>query len=126
MQETNVNWNRSSYCRRMSHFINFLARNIVCHLLYYRLFILWFRTRIYATPSTDTAIANAPLEKVGVAAGIYKMASALGGAFGVALSGAVYAIVSNMTNIYTGAMIALMVKCRYGNIIIRYHFVTCA
>ncbi len=37
--------------------------------------------------------------RVGVAAGIYKMASALGGAFGVALSGAVYAIVSNMTNI---------------------------
>ncbi len=54
------------------------------------------------------------LEKVGVAAGIYKMASALGGAFGVALSGAVYAIVSNMTNIYTGAMIALWLNAGMG------------
>lgn len=36
---------------------------------------------IYATPSTDTAISNAPLDKVGVASGIYKMASSLGGAF---------------------------------------------
>ncbi len=54
----------------MSHFINFLARNILCHLLYYRLFIsLVLGLGIYATPSTDTAIANAPLEKVGVAAG---------------------------------------------------------
>ncbi|HGO3387411.1 TPA: multidrug efflux MFS transporter NorB [Staphylococcus aureus] len=78
---------------------------VICCIIGYLFFGL--ELGIYATPSTDTAIANAPLEKVGVAAGIYKMASALGGAFGVALSGAVYAIVSNMTNIYTGAMIAL-------------------
>lgn len=44
----------------------------------------------YATPSTDTAISNAPLDKVGVASGIYKMASSLGGAFGVATSATVY------------------------------------
>lgn len=45
----------------------------------------------YATPSTDTAIANAPAAKIGVASGIYKMASSLGGAFGVAISASVYA-----------------------------------
>lgn len=45
----------------------------------------------YATPSTDTAIANAPADKIGVASGIYKMASSLGGAFGVAISASVYA-----------------------------------
>ncbi|WP_434778161.1 MFS transporter [Neisseria sp. Ec49-e6-T10] len=44
----------------------------------------------YATPSTDTAISNAPADKVGVASGIYKMASSLGGAFGVAISASVY------------------------------------
>lgn len=44
----------------------------------------------YATPSTDTAVSNAPADKVGVASGIYKMASSLGGAFGVAISAAVY------------------------------------
>lgn len=62
---------------------------------------------VYATPSTDTAIANAPQEKVGSAAGIYKMASSLGGAFGIALSGAVYAAVSHMSGLNIGAMIAL-------------------
>lgn len=39
---------------------------------------------IYATPSTDTSVTNAPPEKIGEAAGIYKMASSLGSAFGVA------------------------------------------
>lgn len=45
---------------------------------------------IYATPSTFTAVSSAPEEKAAVAAGIYKLASSLGGAMGVALSLAVY------------------------------------
>ncbi|WP_171034857.1 MFS transporter [Klebsiella indica] len=45
---------------------------------------------IYATPSTYTAVSSAPQEKAAVAAGIYKLASSLGGAMGVALSLAVY------------------------------------
>src|SRR5690606_22726246 len=40
---------------------------------------------IYATPSTDTSVSNAPSDKVGEAAGVYKMASSLGSAFGVAI-----------------------------------------
>ena len=63
MQETNVNWNRSSYCRRMSHFINILPEilYVICCVIGYLFFGLGLG--IYATPSTDTAIANAPLEK---------------------------------------------------------------
>lgn len=49
---------------------------------------------LYATPSTDTALSSAPLEKVGVASGIYKMASSLGGSFGIAISGAIYSALS--------------------------------
>ncbi|XXD07972.1 MFS transporter [Klebsiella sp. R445] len=45
---------------------------------------------IYATPSTYTAVSAAPQEKAAVAAGIYKLASSMGGAMGVALSLAVY------------------------------------
>ncbi|QHM72379.1 MFS transporter [Mixta intestinalis] len=45
----------------------------------------------YATPSTDTAISSAPEERIGVASGIYKMASSLGGAFGIAISASAYA-----------------------------------
>lgn len=45
----------------------------------------------YATPSTDTAIAHVPQDKAGVASGLYKMSSALGGAFGVALALSIFA-----------------------------------
>lgn len=44
----------------------------------------------YATPSTDAALANVPDNQVGAASGIYKMASSLGNAIGVAVSAAIY------------------------------------
>lgn len=44
----------------------------------------------YATPSTDAALSNVPDAQVGAAAGIYKMASSLGNAIGVAISAAIY------------------------------------
>ncbi|GAA4287222.1 MFS transporter [Georgenia daeguensis] len=40
----------------------------------------------YATPSTDAALSNLPAAQAGAGAGIYKMASSLGGAIGAALS----------------------------------------
>ena len=49
---------------------------------------------MYATPSTDTAVSNAPDEKIGEASGLYKMASSLGGAFGVAISATIYGSIS--------------------------------
>lgn len=44
----------------------------------------------YATPSTDAALSNLPAEQAGAGAGIYKMASSLGAAFGVAISAAIF------------------------------------
>lgn len=44
----------------------------------------------YATPSTDAALASLPAAQVGSGAGVYKMASSLGAAFGVAISGAIF------------------------------------
>lgn len=44
----------------------------------------------YATPSTDAALSNLPAEQSGAGAGIYKMASSLGAAFGVAISAAIF------------------------------------
>jgi DHA2 family multidrug resistance protein-like MFS transporter len=40
----------------------------------------------YATPSTDAALSNLPPAQAGAGAGIYKMASSLGGAIGAAVS----------------------------------------
>ena len=44
----------------------------------------------YATPSTDAALSNVPNDKAGRRVGIYKMASSLGSAFGVAISAALF------------------------------------
>lgn len=63
---------------------------------------------MYATPSTDTAVSNAPEDKVGVASGIYKMASSLGGSFGIAISATVYGVIANTGNINLAAMAGLL------------------
>ncbi|MGP6174701.1 MFS transporter [Corynebacterium sp. A21] len=49
----------------------------------------------FATPATDTALSSLPEEKAGSGAGVFKMASSLGAAFGVALSSAIFTLVSN-------------------------------
>jgi DHA2 family multidrug resistance protein-like MFS transporter len=48
----------------------------------------------YATPSTDAALANLPKAQAGAGSGIYKMASSLGAAFGVAISAAIFTALS--------------------------------
>lgn len=55
----------------------------------------------YATPSTDAALSNVPNEKAGAASGIYKMASSLGAAFGVAISAALFTSLSGLSAKFT-------------------------
>lgn len=54
---------------------------------------------MYATPSTDTAVTAAPDDKVGEASGIYKMASSLGNAFGIAISATIYGSIAAISNV---------------------------
>ncbi len=63
---------------------------------------------LYATPSTDTAVASAPDDKSGVASGVYKMASSLGNAFGVAVSGTVYTVLAANLNLNLGGFTGMM------------------
>lgn len=53
----------------------------------------------YATPSTDAALSNLPDDQVGAGAGIYKMASSLGAALGVAISAGVFTALNVGDNI---------------------------
>lgn len=73
-----------------------------------------FGLGIYATPSTDTSVSNAPSDKVGQAAGVYKMASSLGGAFGVAISAAVYGAFVESTNLAAAATAGILVNVAFG------------
>ncbi len=69
---------------------------------------------IYATPSTDTAVSNAPDEKIGAASGIYKMASSLGAAFGVAISGTVYASIAANVGLDVAATAGIITNVIFG------------
>lgn len=63
---------------------------------------------MYATPSTDTAVSGAPDDKVGEASGIYKMASSLGNAFGIAISATVYSMVAAISTVHMAATIGII------------------
>jgi MFS transporter, DHA2 family, multidrug resistance protein len=52
----------------------------------------------YATPSTAAALSNVPQDKGGSASGLYKMASSLGAAFGVAISAAIFSALSSVAS----------------------------
>jgi MFS transporter, DHA2 family, multidrug resistance protein len=69
---------------------------------------------LYATPSTDTSVSNAPSDKVGAAAGVYKMASSLGGAFGVAISAAVYGVIAVVSSKEMAAASGIIVNVIFG------------
>ena len=64
---------------------------------------------LFATPATGAAINAAPPDKAGVAGGIFKMASSLGGAFGIAIHLAIYGAVAASTNgnLHTAALYSI-------------------
>ncbi|MDO4907831.1 MFS transporter [Neisseria sp.] len=62
----------------------------------------------YATPSADCAMVNAPMEKAGVAAGVFKMASALGASFGIATGATVFSTLQD-GGVHQAAQAALWV-----------------
>jgi MFS transporter, DHA2 family, multidrug resistance protein len=72
---------------------------------------------LYATPSTDAALSNVPPDKAGSASGIYKMASSLGAALGLAISAAIFAGLSHMAGI---APLADIVMGRSDNLNVRF------
>lgn len=78
---------------------------------------------LYATPSTDTAVAAAPSDKVGVASGIYKMASSLGNSFGLALSVTIFTMVAAHSSTEIGAMVGQMFNAALGVIALILIFV---
>ena len=71
---------------------------------------------LYATPSTDTAVSNAPDDKIGAASGIYKMASSLGSAFGVAISATVYAMISINSGVDAAATAGIITNVIFAGI----------
>lgn len=65
---------------------------------------------LFATPATSIAVGEAPSDKVGAATAIFKMGSSLGGSLGIAICGALYAMVlsSDPESIHKAAQYAIM------------------
>lgn len=61
---------------------------------------------LFATPALDTAVSTTPPEKVGVASAIFKMASTLGAAFGLAIIISLYTALDGPMSIAGAAMVA--------------------
>ena len=72
----------------------------------------------YATPSTDAALSNVPNDKAGAASGIYKMASSLGAAFGVAISAALFTSLGGLSTSF--ATLSDLFMGRTDNVGIRF------
>ncbi|CBG89768.1 MFS transporter [Citrobacter rodentium] len=70
----------------------FLSKEVYIVTVFFSNVLFGLGLGCYATPSTDTAVMNSPESKVGVASGIYKMGSSLGGAMGIAVTASLYAL----------------------------------
>ncbi|OOS02264.1 MFS transporter, DHA2 family, multidrug resistance protein [Moraxella cuniculi DSM 21768] len=67
----------------------------------------------YSTPAADCAMVNVPMDKAGVAAGVFKMASALGASFGIATGATIFSVFKN-GNIHVAAQYALLTMVFFG------------
>ncbi|MGO0575397.1 MFS transporter [Ornithinimicrobium panacihumi] len=59
----------------------------------------------YATPATDAALSNLPADQAGAGAGIFKMASSLGSAIGVAISLAIFTGLMGSNSLILGSTV---------------------
>lgn len=82
-----------------------IGQYVILAIIAYSLFGLGLA--FYATPSTDAALANLPADQAGSGAGIYKMASSLGGAIGAAISLAVFTAMASMNADIVGSVIQM-------------------
>lgn len=82
-----------------------IGQYVVMSVIAYSLFGLGLA--FYATPSTDAALSNLPAAQAGAGAGIYKMASSLGGAIGAAVSLAVFTAMAGMNANIVGSVIQM-------------------
>ncbi|HLR72268.1 MAG TPA: MFS transporter, partial [Pseudogracilibacillus sp.] len=93
--------------------LTFLPDLMYTIIVFIGFFLFGLGLGMYATPSTDTAVVAAPDNKVGEASGIYKMASSLGNAFGIAISATVYSTVQAVSSVHVAAMVGIITNVAF-------------
>lgn len=75
--------------------------------------VFGFGLGCYSTPAADCAMVNVPLGKAGVAAGVFKMASALGASFGIATGATIFSAFKD-AGVHLAAQYALLTMVAFG------------
>lgn len=75
--------------------------------------VFGFGLGCYSTPAADCAMVNVPLDKAGVAAGVFKMASALGASFGIATGATIFSALRE-SGVHFAAQSALLTMVVFG------------
>lgn len=75
--------------------------------------VFGFGLGCYSTPAADCAMVNVPLDKAGVAAGVFKMASALGASFGIATGATIFSALRE-SGVHFAAQTALLTMVVFG------------
>ena len=75
--------------------------------------VFGFGLGCYSTPAADCAMINVPLDKAGVAAGVFKMASALGASFGIATGATIFSMFGDV-GVHLAAQYALLMMMLFG------------
>ncbi|WP_294033034.1 MFS transporter [uncultured Moraxella sp.] len=75
--------------------------------------VFGFGLGCYSTPAADCAMVNVPMDKAGVAAGVFKMASALGASFGIATGATIFSAFKGV-DVHVAAQYALLTMVTFG------------
>lgn len=70
--------------------------------------VFGFGLGCYSTPAADCAMVNVPLDKAGVGAGVFKMASALGASFGIATASTIFTLMQANVGVHIAAQYAFL------------------
>lgn len=76
--------------------------------------VFGFGLGCYSTPAADCAMVNVPLDKAGVGAGVFKMASALGASFGIASGATILTLLSPSIGVHSAAQAAFLTMTVFG------------
>lgn len=87
--------------------LTFVSHDTYMWLIIVAFAVFGFGLGCYATPAADCAMVNAPMEKAGMAAGVFKMASALGASFGIALGATIFSTFAKDAGVHVAAQYAL-------------------
>lgn len=93
--------------------MTFVSHEVYMWWVFVSFAVFGFGLGCYSTPAADCAMVNVPLDKAGVGAGVFKMASALGASFGIATGATIFSTFKD-AGVHLAAQYALWTMVAFG------------